>query len=93
MQGDEGHDGMQIDLILDRNDRVVSLCEMKFTSTEFNVDKSYDMKLRNRIQQIQQLVSRRHHVQMVLVTTFGLKYGVHSGIFQQTLTVDDLFTP
>ena len=93
MQGDEGHDGMQIDLILDRNDRVVSLCEMKFTSTEFNVDKSYDMKLRNRIQQIQQLVSRRHHVQMVLVTTFGLKYGVHSGIFQQTLTADDLFTP
>jgi hypothetical protein len=40
---------------------------------------------------MQEHVSKRHHVQMVLVTTFGLKYGIHSSIFQRTVTLDSLF--
>ena len=30
-------------------------------------------------------------LQMTLVTTFGLKYGYHSGVFQQVVTLDHLF--
>ena len=36
-------------------------------------------------------VGRTRNVQMTLVTTFGLKYGMHSGIFQNTVTLDSLF--
>lgn len=76
LQGVEEQEGMQIDLILERQDRVVNLCEMK---------------LRGRLQTIQQMINRRQNVQMTLVTTFGLKHGIHSGIFQQTVCIDDLF--
>ena len=91
LRGVEEQEGMQIDLILERQDRVVNLCEMKFSVGEYDVDKAYEMKLRGRLQTIQQMINRRQNVQMTLVTTFGLKHGVHSGIFQQTVCIDDLF--
>lgn len=91
LRGVEEQEGMQIDLILERQDRVVNLCEMKFSVGEYEVDKAYEMKLRGRLQTIQQMINRRQNVQMTLVTTFGLKHGIHSGIFQQTVCIDDLF--
>ncbi len=91
MQGTEGHKGMQIDLIINRSDRVVNLCEMKFVNTEFEVKNDYEMTLRNRLNWMIEHVGRRHNVQMTLVTTYGLKYGIHSGIFQKVVTLDSLF--
>lgn len=91
LRGTEDQEGMQIDLILERQDRVVNLCEMKFSVGEYEVDKAYEMRLRSRLQTIQQMVNRRQNVQMILVTTFGLKHGIHSGIFQQTVCIDELF--
>ena len=91
LKGMEEQEGMQIDLVINRSDRVVNLCEMKFVNAEFEVRKDYEMKLRHRLNWMQEHVSKRHHVQMVLVTTFGLKYGIHSSIFQRTVTLDSLF--
>ena len=91
LQGMEGQKGMQIDLIISRSDRVVNLCEMKFVNTEFEVKSDYELKLRERLQWMIDHVSRTHNVQMTLVTTYGLKYGIHSGVFQRTVTLDSLF--
>ena len=91
MQGMEGQKGMQIDLVIDRSDRVINLCEMKFVNTEFEVKNDYEMTLRERLNWMMAHVSRRHNVQMTLVTTYGLKQGIHSGIFQRVVTLDGLF--
>ena len=91
MRGMDGQKGMQIDLIISRSDRVINLCEMKFVNTEFEVKNDYEMKLRERLQWMIDHVSRTHNVQMTLVTTYGLKYGLHSGVFQRTVTLDSLF--
>ncbi len=91
MRGMDGQKGMQIDLIISRSDRVINLCEMKFVNTEFEVKSDYELKLRERLQWMIDHVSRTHNVQMTLVTTYGLKYGLHSGVFQRTVTMDSLF--
>lgn len=91
LQGMEGEDGMQIDLIIDRADRVVNLCEMKFVNTEFEVRKEYEMKLRHRLNWMREHIGKRQNVQMTLITTYGLKYGIHSGVFQTTVSLDSLF--
>lgn len=91
MQGMEGEKGMQIDLIINRSDRVVNLCEMKFVNTEFEVKNDYEMTLRERLNWMTAHVNRRYNVQMTLVTTYGLKHGVHSGVFQRVVTLDSLF--
>ena len=92
LQGEEGQKGMQIDLVINRSDRVVNLCEMKFVNTEFEVKNDYEMTLRHRLNWMTDHVSRRQNVQMTLVTTYGLKYGIHSGIFQRVVTLDSLFS-
>lgn len=91
VKGDEKTEGMQIDLLIERKDNVVNLYEMKYTGTEFEVKSDYEMKLRERLAWMMDLVFRLQSVQMTLVTTFGLKYGAHNGIFQHVITLDDLF--
>lgn len=91
LRGIDDQKGMQIDLIINRSDRVVNLCEMKFVNTDYEVKADYEQKLRQRQNWITEQVSRRHNVQMTLVTTYGLKHGIHSGVFQKMVTMDDLF--
>lgn len=82
---------MQMDLVISRSDRVVNLCEMKFVNAPFEVTADYEQKLRLRLNWVVEHVSRRQNVQMTLVTTYGLKYGIHSGVFQKVVTMDSLF--
>ena len=89
--GDGETEGMQIDLLIDRKDNVLNLCEMKFVGSEFEVDNDYEKKLRHRLQWMLDHINRKQSLQMTLVTTFGLKYGYHSGAFQQVVTLDQLF--
>jgi uncharacterized protein len=41
--------GAQIDLVIDRRDEVINLCEMKFSIHPFTIDKKYESELRNKI--------------------------------------------
>ena len=88
---DEEGEGMQIDLIIERADHVVNLCEMKFYGEEFSVGKAYCEKLYKRQRKLSEVVSRKGIVHLTLVTTFGLAYNEYSGTFQQVVSMDDLF--
>ena len=48
-KGAEGMDGCQIDLLIDRDDKVINLCEIKWANTEFIITKSYAAELRQKI--------------------------------------------
>ena len=84
-------DGAQIDLVLERADKVIDLCEMKYSQSEFAVTADYDRHLRERISTFRHFTKTRHALHNVLVTTYGLRYGMYSGIFQSTVTMDALF--
>ena len=84
-------DGGQIDLVIERGDRHVNLCEMKFYSSEVSIDQKENIKLRNRKDHFKEKFKVKGSVFLTLVTTFGLKYGTWSGVYQKTLTLDDLF--
>ena len=91
LRGDDNIEGTQIDLIIERNDNVVNLCEMKFYKNDFAVDKAYDRKLRNRLALLLERLPKRVAVHMTLITTFGLAYNEYFGAFQQVIVLDDLF--
>jgi hypothetical protein len=84
-------DGGQLDLVIERGDRQVNLCEMKFYSSEVSIDQKESLKLRNRKDSFKERFKVRGSVFLTLVTTFGLKYGTWSSVYQQVLTLDDLF--
>ena len=89
-KGDTATAGAQIDMLIDRADRVMNLCEMKFTQGDFVITKDYDERLRNKLQTLLTATGKRN-VQVSLVTTFGLKMNMYSSRVQRVVTLDDLF--
>lgn len=89
-RGSSGSTGSQIDMVIKRADRVVSLCEMKFCVGDFEIDKDYDAKLRERLSAFQSLIGNRLTPQLTLVTSYGLKNNMYSGRIQSVITMEDL---
>ena len=91
-EADETSDGAQIDLLIDRKDQVVNLCEMKYSLSEFVIDAEYEQKLRNKKSAFINATNTRKAVHLTMVTTFGIKANAHSGIVQNEITLEDLFS-
>ena len=89
--GDDDTEGGQIDLLIERKDNVVNMCEMKFYSELITISKAYHAKLVHRQNLLMKNLSRKTVVLPVLVTTEGLAYNEYSGIFQNVVIIDDLF--
>lgn len=87
----DDEEGTQIDLIIERKDNVVNMCEIKFYGKEFVVNKAYDKVLRNRQELLENVVGKKNVIHNTLITTFGLKYNEYSGIFDNVITLEDLF--
>ena len=83
--------GAQVDLIIDRRDRVIDLCEMKFSLGEYSIEKEYDEKIRKRIEAFRKASKTKKAVQIVFVTTYGVESNPYSSIVQKQVTLDDLF--
>ncbi len=82
----------QIDLVIDRRDQVINLCEMKFSINPFEIDKKYAEVLRNRVGTFKAETGTRKSVFLTFVTTFGLKKNSHAaGLVQNELTMEALF--
>lgn len=89
--GTDSHNGAQIDMIIERADNMVHLCEMKYCNDMYSVDLEEEMKMRRRIIAVQEKLKKLQSIQTTLITTFGLKTGKHSGIFTRTVTMDNFF--
>jgi hypothetical protein len=83
--------GAQVDLLIDRNDHVINLCEMKYANTEFVIDKKQDENLRNKRGAFIQETKTRKAVHLTMVTTYGVKQNEYSGLIQSEVKMDDLF--
>lgn len=83
--------GAQVDLVIDRRDSVINLCEMKFSIHPFAIDKKYDAVLRNKAGTFKQETKTRKAVYLTMITTFGLERNMYSGNVQNDLNMEALF--
>ena len=81
----------QIDLVIDRNDRVINLCEMKYSDKEYNIDKDYNEILRKRKATFIEECKIRKTVHTTMITTFGVNRNTYWGNVQSEVTLEDLF--
>lgn len=83
---------VQIDLLIDRRDHVINLCEVKFTQQPFVLTKPHKEEFEKKMFTFKEETQTRKSVFPTLITTFGLKDGVQSlGFIQNVVTMDDLF--
>ena len=90
-QSSDGEEGAQIDLVIDRGDQVINLCEMKFSTEEYIITGEYEKKVRHRIQIFREKTKTRKSLVSTFVTTFGVANGIHNGIVGNEVTMEDLF--
>lgn len=84
-------EGAQIDMIIDRADNVMNICEMKFSDDEYIITAKYDKELRHKLTVLREESGTKKALHLTLVTTYGLRMNEYSGIVQKVITMDDLF--
>lgn len=88
-----GAQGVQIDLLLDRKDETVNVCEIKYANEEFEITKEYESKLVNKLEVLAKETGVKKSLMLTLITTYGVKANAYSGIVQSEVLMDDLFEP
>lgn len=83
--------GAQIDLLIERADRVVNVCEIKYSRDEFVIDKEYDRKLRNKVGTFCGVTKTKCAVHIAMITASGLAHNGYWGTVQAEVALDDLF--
>lgn len=90
VKGDSLHDGMQIDLLIERNDDVVNVCEMKFYKSPFAVTKQYAQTLANRLQMLEdKRPALTFH--LTYIGCSELVQNEYAEMFTSAVSLDDLF--
>lgn len=91
-KGSATQKGLQIDLLLDRNDHVINLFEIKFYNKKFILTKAYAANLRGKIGHFERITGTKKQLFLVFLSTFGLQNNEHSlDVVTQSLTIEDLF--
>jgi len=87
-----GGRGVQIDLLIDRADNCINLCEIKYANDEFVIDKEYAKELRAKKSIFIEKTKSKKSVFLTFISTFGVKRNMDAGGFVDVeLTIDDLF--
>ena len=85
------NENVQIDLLLDRRDGIINICEMKYWSGPYAMTAEDDISLANKKLELKTVVKTRKAVHLTMVTSFGVKRNAYANNVQSFVTLDDLF--
>ncbi|MBR4902905.1 MAG: ATP-binding protein [Victivallales bacterium] len=83
--------GAQIDLIISRADKIIHLCEIKFSDGKFVITKEYEQHLRERLDIFRQVTQNTAGLVHTFITPQGVASGSHRSIVNSEITANDLF--
>lgn len=84
--------GAQIDLLFDRPDQAITVCEIKYSMQPFTIDKVYAQTLAKKVEVYQQQTRTKKQIFLVMITSAGLKPSKHyDELISQEVTLGDLF--
>ena len=83
----------QIDLIIDRRDETINLCEMKYSLRDYDITPVYLKKLIERMEDFRESTKTKKALHLTFVTINGVKHNAQWGMIQNEVTADELFKP
>ena len=84
--------GAQIDLVIDRGDHAINLCEMKFCTMPYVINDKYEQYIRQRIALFREKTKTTKSLVSTFVTTFGVANGMHKSIVGKEIVAKELFS-
>jgi uncharacterized protein len=92
-KGDEDLSGVQIDLVIDRDDNCMNVLEVKFHNEEFVVTEEYERQLRRKVYTFQTKTRTRKNIFITMLSVYGVKKNEHYlSVVTNQLLLEDLFT-
>lgn len=88
---DESGHGAQIDLLIDRCDGILNLCEMKYTDGKYSITSDEAVRIRNRIESARKLFGEKRTIHLTMITQDGIARNSNSWDVQSVVAIDDLF--
>ena len=85
--------GSQIDMLIDRADNIINLCEMKFASKEYALTAKDISNINNKVASFVESGKVKKAIHVTMVTTYGLEHNEHWGEIQSEVNLEDLFEP
>jgi len=84
--------GAQVDLLFDREDDSITICEIKYTTEPFAITKDYAENIKNKIKVFKEKTRTKKQIFFVMISSSGLKETIHSEeLVQGVVTLEDLF--
>ena len=83
--------GAQIDLLIDREDNVINVCEMKYSGKAFSIDKAYAEKLDNKLETVAEETGTKKSLFLTMICANGLEHNEYRGKVINEINGDDLF--
>lgn len=83
--------GAQIDLIIDRNDKSIDLCEIKYSVGQYELKKDYVEWMRERCNLFRDVTKTKKTLRLTLISSGGIKPGKYTSSIQGKVALDDLF--
>ena len=87
----KGGPAAQIDMVIDRGDRMINVCEMKYAPDDYSFSAGEKEKLLRRIELFRSATGTSKGILPTLVTTSGLKRNANAAMITNVVTLDDLF--
>lgn len=83
--------GAQIDIIIDRADDMINVCEVKYSKSQYELTKSEFDKLQNRINRFRGETKTKKGVILTMITTEDLLPNKYANDIDSQITLNDLF--
>ena len=84
--------GVQIDMLIDRQDLCINICEIKFSINEYEISKGYSKELETKLKVFRNSSKTRKTHFLTMITTHGVKnIKNYSGLIQNEIRMDELF--
>lgn len=88
---EDGEEGAQIDLVIERKDNTIDICEMKFVESKYEITKNYYDNCMNKIEKFSRFIKKRQSLRFIFISTEGIKNNKYSNFVAQDLNIDIFF--
>ena len=88
---EDGKKTAQIDLVIDRKDETINLCEMKYSREEYDISPSYMRRMIDRIGKFRTSTKTKKALHLTMITVNGVRHNAQWNDIQNEVTADQLF--
>ena len=88
---EKGIHGSQIDLVLQRADRITNLIEIKFSQDEYLITKTMDEAMRRKRSDYQRTTGSKNTIHLTMIAPYGVIQNAYGNNLDSVVTGEDLF--